>query len=119
MKNRFLFLIFAVALLFSFSFAFGCGNIEPENKDEEKYTVTFFFFEGSPDNRTVRVSYGDTVSLPSPTVDRENFEFVGWTIDGERIDADAETGFIYNFLVDKTLVALYSPVENKDEEEYN
>ena len=118
MKNRFLFLIFAVALLFSFSFAFGCGNIEPGNKDEEKYTVTFFFFEGSPDNRTARVSYGDTVSLPSPTVDRENFEFVGWTIDGERIDADAETGFIYNFLVDKTLVALYSPVENKDEEEY-
>ena len=116
MKNRFLFLIFAAALLFSFSFAFGCGT--PADKKDGQYTVTFFFFEGSPDNRTVRVSYGDTVSLPSPSVDRENYEFVGWTIDGERIYADAETGFIYNFLVDKTLVALYSPVENKDEEEY-
>ncbi len=107
MKNRFLFLIFA-ALLFSFSFAFGCGN--PADKKDGEYTVTFFFFEGSPDNRTVRVSYGDTVSLPSPSVDRENYEFVGWTMDGERIDADAETEFIYNFIVDKTLVALYSSV---------
>lgn len=108
MKNRFLFLIFAAALLFSFSFALGCG-VSADNKDGE-YTLTFFFFEGSSDNRTIRVSYGDTVSLPLPTVDRENYEFVGWTMDGERIDADAETEFTYNFVVDKTLVALYSSV---------
>ncbi len=114
MRNRFLFLIFAAALLFSFSFAFGCG-VSADNKDGE-YTLTFFFFEGSSDNRTIRVSYGDTVPLPLPTVDRENYEFVGWTMDGERIDADAETEFIYNFVVDKTLVALYSSVDNKDPE---
>ena len=103
MKKRLLsILILTVFALFLF--CYGCGN--EEKFPIKEYTVSYFFFENSPDNRSETVVYGEPLVTPFPTVEKSSYTFGGWYYGEE--NREFTSGTKYSFDSDMTFTAKWT-----------